>query len=217
METWRTIFIGDIHWCYKELKLLLKKLNLTLEDKVYLTWDIISKWPKSYKVLKYIYKNNKQFKTVLWNNDLLFINRVKWKIKNPYKWFNLEKLKNKIEKHPELLDFLESLPSYIESEDFLLTHWWIIANKNIDEHSVDELTKIRDLNWIPWYSLYKWKKKIIYWHRWYDWLRIRKNTIWLDTACVYWKRLTAYILETWEIYQQTALDIYINLYEDENQ
>jgi len=216
MSNWRTIFIWDVHWCYKEFKLLLKKLNLNEDDRVYLTWDLISRWPKSFKVLKYIYNNNTQFNTVLWNNEFDFI---KWNKTWEKKYFReaFTKIKEKIIKYPEILDFLEKIPVYIEKENFLLVHWWLIPWKKLEDHTKKELVNTTEINWKAWYLSYNWCKKIIYWHWWEDWLRIRKNTIWLDTWCVYWKWLTAYILETWEIIQQSSKDIYINLYEKNNE
>lgn len=215
MEKGRTIFIWDIHWCYKEFKLLLKKINLTENDKIYLTWDVINRWPKSYKTLKYIFKNKEQFKLILWNQEVNFLNWIeKWKyIYDKTKFIKLEK---KLENEPEILEYLKNLPAYIETPNFLLLHGWLIPWKKLSEHSIKEITSTREYNNKPWYYYYKWIKKVIYWHWWLDWLRIRKNTIWLDTWCVYGNRLTAYILETWEVIQQTALDIYINVYKNKN-
>lgn len=211
----RTIFIWDIHWCYKEFKLLLEKLNLSKEDKVYLTWDLIDKWPKSYKVLKYIYKNKKQFKFVLWNNEINFLKYIEtWEFN--YNKKEIKKLKSKLDEKPKILDFLKNTPLYIEKDNFILIHAWLTPSKKLEEHTKEEITTIRDINNEAWYKQYNWTKKIIYWHWWVDWLRIRNNTVWLDTWCVYWKRLTAYILETGEIIQQNALDIYINVYKNEN-
>ena len=215
MKNWRTIFIWDIHWCYKEFKLLLKKINLTPEDKVYLTWDFINRWPKSYKILKFLFNNKEQFKSVIWNHEMYFLNWIEWKKYN-YEKKHFFKLKDKIEKYPEFLDYLKKLPKYIETNDFILIHWWLLPKKTINEHTINEITETKDVNWIPWYNYYSWNKKIIYWHWGIDWLRIRKNTIWIETGCVYWKWLTAYILETWEVYQQSSLDIYINVYKNEN-
>lgn len=211
----RTIFIWDIEWCYKEFKLLLKKLELTKKDKIYLTWDIIYKWPKNYKVLKFIKKNKKQIKSVMWNHELNFLTRLKWwEINFTVNQKKFNKLKEKIEKKPKLLKYLEKLPKYIEKDDFILIHWWLIPWKSLEEHTIYEITNTREINWKPWYEYYKWEKKIIYWHYAVKWLNIRKNTIWLDSWCVYWKSLTAYILETWEIITQNALNSYINLFKN---
>ena len=208
----RTIFIWDIQWCYNEFELLLTKLNLTEDDIVYLVWDIINRWPKSYKTLKYIYKNRKQFRCVLGNHEINFLKYLHWEW---YDWDtkDFEKLKIKLLEKPAILEYLKNIPLYIETEDFILIHWGLIPWKKLEDHTIDEITRTRDYNWKPWYDYYDEKnKKIIYWHRALDWLRIRKNTIWIDSWCVYWKMLTAYILETWEIIQQQALNLYINVY-----
>lgn len=208
----RTIFIWDIHWCYDEFKLLIKKLNITEKDKIYLTWDIINKWPKSYKILKYVYKNRDQIKTIKWNHEINFLKWLNWE-KYSSDW-KFEKLKEKIEKKDKefLIDFIKCIPLYIEEENFLLIHWWLDLNKKLEQHSEDEITRIREIDWKLWYKNYNWDKKIIYWHNAIDWLQIQWNTVWLDSWCVYWKSLTAYVLETWEVISQNALDIYCNVY-----
>lgn len=210
--TKRTIFIWDVQWCYIELKKLLEKLNLTGEDNVYFVWDLINKWPKSYKVLKLVYKNRHNFKSVVWNHEINFLRFLDWKW---CKWDNiehLEHLKKKLEKKPEILKLLREMPSYIEEDNFILLHAWLYPGKKIEDHSIDEITRVREINWVPWYELYTGTKKIIYWHWALDWLRVRENTVWIDTWCVYWKSLTAYVLETGEIISQQAEDIYVNVY-----
>ena len=104
---------------------------------------------------------------------------------------------------------------YIETKDFLLVHGWIKFDKKLENHTEKELVKLRTYKWELWYKNYTWNKIIIYWHNAFDWVQIREKTIWIDSWCVYWKSLTAYILETWEIYSQNALDIYINVYNKE--
>jgi bis(5'-nucleosyl)-tetraphosphatase (symmetrical) len=212
MEKSRTIFIWDIQWCFDELKLLIKKLNLKPNDKVYFVWDLINKWPKSYKVLKYMYKNKHRFYSVKWNHELNFLRWLKWETYNNDKDF--KNLKKKIEKNKThyLIKYIEELPLYIEKKDFLLIHWGLIPNKIVTELTEDEITRTRDIKWKPWYKYYTWNKKIIYWHWAEDSLQINKKTKWLDSWCVYWKALTAYILETEEVIQQNALDVYINVY-----
>lgn len=216
MQQSRTIFIWDIQWCYDELKLLIKKLNLKKDDKIYFVWDLINKWPKSYKVLEYLYKNQSRFYCVKWNHEIAFLNWLKWE---KY-WDNKEfkKLERKILKKESnyLIKYIEDLPLYIEEKSFILLHWWLIPNKKIEDHTDLEITNIREIDWKPWYKYYKWQKPIIYWHWAEESLQIRKNTKWLDSGCVYWKALTAYILETWEVIQQNALDYYVNVFKTKN-
>lgn len=71
------------------------------------------------------------------------------------------------------------------------------------------MTTIRDLpDGSPWYEHYYGEKPIIYGHWAADGLRIRKNTIGLDTGCVFGGHLTAYCFETQEIWQVHAHDVY---------
>ena len=223
----RTIFIGDIHWCYREFKELIKKLNITPEDKVYLVWDFIDKWKYSYKILKFLIKNQSQFNAILWNKELEFIeylnsgklynknNKIFKKLKN--KLNNLDKKNSRNFKNKslniEIKKYLNNLPLYIDDKNFLLIHWWLNFNKSIKNHSKQEITSIRLINWEPWYLKYKdYNKKIIYWHWALNWLNICWNTIWLDSWCVYWKALTAYVLETWDIIQVNSFEAYINVF-----
>jgi bis(5'-nucleosyl)-tetraphosphatase (symmetrical) len=212
MQSYRTIFIWDVQGCYDELKLLIKKLKLKKNDKVYFVGDLINRWPRSYKVIKYLYKNKSRFNSVKWNHELNFLNWLKWEKNLDHKHF--KKLKNKIEEHKTnfLIKYLESLPLYIEKDNFILIHWWLIPNKKIEDHTDLEITNLREFNWKPWYEYYKWEKPVIYWHWAEESLQIREKTKWLDSWCVYWKALTAYILETWEVIQQNALDCYVNVY-----
>ena len=208
----RTIFIWDVHGCYDELKLLLKKLNIQKEDKVFFTWDMINKWPKSFKVIKLLYKNKEQFKCVKWNSEVDFLEWLDWKSK--IKDNRFIELNNKIkEKWPKkYIKYIRDLPLFIDDRKFTLLHWGIIPNIDLKNHNANQITRLTEYNWKPWYNYYAWTKKIIYWHWAKDWLQTNNKTIWLDTWCVYWKALTAHILETGDFIQQTALNIYINPY-----
>ncbi len=207
----RTIFIWDIHGCYDEFKILIKKLKIKKEDTVYIVGDMINKGPKSFKILKFLYKNKDQYKPILGNHEILFFNYLK-NLKNKIDYsFNQDifyKLEKKLTKNPEILKYLKKIPLFIEKENFLLIHWGLNPEKKIEEHLVDEITKIRLIKNKPWYKYYKWEKKIIYGHWAIQWINITNNTIWIDSWCCYWGYLTAYILETWEIIQQSAIKQY---------
>jgi len=212
MQKSRTIFIWDVQWCYDEMKLLLKKLKLKKSDKVYFTWDLINKWPKNFKTLKYLYKNNFRFNYIKGNHEVNFLRWLDWEKSEHEKEF--KKLKKKIHKTKTnyLIKFLEDIPLYLEDENFILVHGGLIPNKTLKKHSEDEITRTREYNGKPWYEYYKWEKTVIYWHRAESGINIREMTKWIDSWCVYGKALTAYTLETWEIIQQNALDIYENVY-----
>lgn len=203
----RNIFIWDIHWCFDEFILLLEKLKIQKQDKIYLVGDLINKWPKSYEVIKFAYENREQFSAIAWNHERWFILWLEWKKPECENKILIE-LKEKILKEPYLLDFIKNLPLFIEENNFIMIHWWLIPWKSLNEHTEEEITNLREYKSKPWYKYYKNPKKIIYWHWVVDWLKLRDNTIWLDSWCVYGWYLTAYILETWEIVQQKALKQY---------
>ena len=207
----RTIFIWDIHWCFDEFELLLAKLKIQESDTVYIVWDIINKWPKSWKVLKFLYKNQNQFKAIKWNHEVWFLQWLQWEKPN-FQCDTYEKLKNKLEKHPKIFNFFKNLPILIEKDNFLMIHWGLNPDKKLLNHSTDELTLIREINNKPWYEQYKWDKKVIYGHWAMNWLNIFGNTIGLDWGCVYWKALHAYILETWDVVTQWALKCYKDVF-----
>lgn len=219
MHNSRKIFIWDIHGCFDELQLLIKKIEVNTEDKIYFTWDLINKWPKSYKVIKLLYKNRHQYKVVLWNHDLEFLKYLEGKELNiNFKSYNkkFEKLLKKLKKHPPILEYFKNIPLYIEEDDFLLIHWWLIPWKPVNEHSPEEICYIRTYKWKPWYEYYSWDKKVIYWHWAIAGLNIKEKTIWIDTWCCYWKYLTAYILETWEIITQQSLKQYVDPFKNKS-
>ena len=244
----RTIFIWDIHWCFDEFIALLEKIKYNVEtDQLYLTGDLINKWPKAFELIDFLVKNP-QIKSVIWNNEVNFLRYIKdreWWGNNEERLENLtdltdltnwnknnleedyQKIKTglqdsknfneliekglfdkKYEKENKLfneylkqfskkhIEYLLNLPLYIETESWILLHWWLVPWKKLEEHHIDEITRIRDYNWKPWYEYYNWKKPIIYWHWAANWLSIKNNTIWLDSWCVYWKHLTAYIIRS---------------------
>lgn len=212
----RTIFIWDIHWCYREFQALIKTLKIKKKDSVYILWDMINKWPASFKVLEYIYKQ-KNYIAIKWNHELKFLQYIS-NAKEPYSLrskYNWDKLYKQILKKPKIFQYLKNLPLYIEHNDFICLHWWKLLNKSISQHTEHEITTLRYLeDGSPWYESYLWEKKIIYGHWAVDWLKIRENTIWLDSGCVYGKQLSAYILETNQIVQQNAFKEYIKLDND---
>lgn len=211
MTNKRTIFIWDIHWCFDEFELLIEKLQIKEQDTVYIVWDMINKGPKSWKIIKYLYKNREQFQCIKWNHEIWFLDWVNW---NKLEYWNdiYTKLESKFKKHPKIYKFFQNIPLYIDNVNFLVIHGWLNPNKKIEDHNSEELTEIREINDLPWFEQYKWDKKVIYWHWAQNWLNITNNTIWLDGWCVYWRALHAYILETGDIITQQALECYVDVF-----
>lgn len=202
----RTLFIWDIHGCYDELIDLYNKMWVSEKDSVYATGDVINSWPKSFEVIQFLVANNVQ--AVIGNHEQNFFSYIAdvntEKVRKPL----FDDLIRKLEWKTELWNWLENLPKYIEMDHFLLVHAWLRPEIFLQEQDLDDLVRIRDINWMPWYSFYESDKVIIYWHWAQQWLRFTKNTRWLDSGCMWWGHLTGYCLETGEIWQVRANQTY---------
>jgi diadenosine tetraphosphatase ApaH/serine/threonine PP2A family protein phosphatase len=217
----RYIFIGDIHGCADELKELLEKINIQKYDKIYSVGDIINKGPKSEETVQLLIRNN--IKSVLGNHELFvfYVESHRSGQKTPFK---LKK------KHLELYDslsessieYIKNLPLYIRIPEIntLVLHGGIMPYKKINEHSAYEMTSVRivdpitkefikrDKDGLPWYYYYSGKERIIYGHTAAVSIKYRKNTVGIDTGCLYGEKLSAYILPDDKILSVEAKKVY---------
>lgn len=209
----RTLFIGDIHGCYDELIALVTKIWLTPEDHLYFTGDLINKWPKSIEVVEFVRNRpntwcvlgNHEFFPLISSEEVEAIANESMNLNDTHKSW----VYSQYERSRELREVIEqrwhrewltSLPHIIEWEDFILVHGWIHPDYGIDTpREIASLLRLVDGQ--PWYESYTGNKLVIYWHWAVDGLRIRPNTIGLDTGCCFGGHLTAYCLETREIWQ----------------
>lgn len=207
----RTLFIGDVHGCYDELIELTQKIQLTPEDHLYFVGDLINKWPKSLEVVKWVQSRPNTF-SVTGNHEYFSLKKEytdQWQgslawIENQYA--ATQELREVMLKH-WYDQWLLNLPVMVETDEFILVHAWL--HPDFWSSTPPEIaTIIRIHEGRPWYEYYTGKKKVIYGHWAVDGLRIRENTIWLDTGCCFGGHLTAYCLESGEIWQVHAHDIY---------
>lgn len=69
-----TYFIGDIHGCFDELKILLLKVSFnTKKDTLWITGDLVARGPKSLQVLCFLESLGNSLRLVLGNHDLHLI------------------------------------------------------------------------------------------------------------------------------------------------
>lgn len=208
MKDKKYYFIGDIHGCKSELELLIQKLKLTPIDEVYAVGDLVNKGPDSNGVVDLIRKNN--IKAVMGNHDLIIR-----EIYNYEKFGNIPQFKIK-KKHQELYEslsaenkaFIAQLPFYIIIEEIktIVVHAGIKPGTNLNAHTDEEITCLRivdpvtkefvrrDQFGLPWYFYYESDYKVIYGHNASQGITINKNTIGIDTGCLYGNELTAYVL-----------------------
>ena len=214
----RTLFVGDIHGCVDELKSLMEKVKFNKStDRLIYLGDIINKGPNSRAVVDYIISQDAE--CLLGNNEIGFLDLLS---RGGYPGSSLHFA---VEQFADNLDyyvkFFESLPLYIEEDDFIAVHAGIAPGKTPEQCSKRILTTIRtwdgtghDLNnssHPPWYELYEGQKTVIYGHYAKKGLTVRANTIGLDSGCVFGGRLSCLIWPSREIVQVQAQKVYLEV------
>lgn len=216
----RTFFIGDVHGCYDELMALVERIWLKDVDHLYFVWDLINKWPKSLEVVEWIRSRpntwsvigNHEYFPLITPEEVEKIANESAHLSDGHKsWVHAQYERS--HKIREVMEerwhrkWLTSLPHIIERENFILVHGWLHPEYGINT-PLEIATLIRLIDGKPWYEFYTADKLVIYWHWAIDGLRIRPNTIGLDSGCCFGGHLTAYCLENGEIWQVRAHQVY---------
>ena len=211
----RTIFIGDVHGCYKELKILLKEVSFEKEkDRLIFVGDLINKGPASIEVLDYVITN--KFECILGNHEWGFLKALENKV---YRRKRFETLYEEMgKKRDTYIEWMKNLPLFIEDKHFICIHGGLEPNIPLNKQRPEIATRIR--TWggdeedmdnpadPPWYEFYHGEKPVIFGHWAMKGSVLRENAIGIDTGCVWGGRLTAFILEENEIVQVPALKQY---------
>ena len=197
----RTIIIGDVHGCDKELARLLKKLEVRKQDRLIFVGDILNKGPNSSKVWD-MYLDLKA-EAVLGNHEWYLIEQADRKKPKWNSYFRLQREFGK-KKFNRLIDQLHKWPLYIKEEEFNVVHAGRVPGKRLRESTARELTTIRTWDGKgtnlqspknpPWFDFYTRNKLIVYGHWAAKGLVQRDNVIGLDSGCLYGGRLSALVL-----------------------
>ena len=124
-----TYFISDIHGEYELFIKLLKTINFSSTDILFILGDIIDKGKDSIKLLEYISKQNNMF-AIMGNHECSFAEYVNGIIDSTPN-HNYDLIIQKIQKYfpegsgylsPENISYLVNLPFYIETENFICIH-----------------------------------------------------------------------------------------------
>lgn len=210
----RFIIIGDIHGCYEELLLLLKKVNYDIKDSssaLIFVGDLIDKGPEPKKVFDFV-KNNKNAFFVMGNHEFKLLRYLRGNnvsinhgLDVSIKQFDVYDINKK---HSiQLRFFLEKLPYIIKLPDnSFVVHAGINPFKSILEQRREHLLFIRNYNPATgkisqrgdpyWFEEYGENLEDIYFgHNFHEEIQVRKNVFALDGYCVYGGELRACILE----------------------
>jgi len=229
--------ISDIHGCYDELMALYKKLPIDPKvDQMVFLGDYIDRGPDSSKVVQQLLNWSKQYPHWVFlkgNHEDLLLDAL-----NPehpvygdyYLWFRQGGTRTKSSYLPKGLgdyeqaiasmqdflppehkEFMEKLPLFYETEDYIFVHGGIKPGKTPQETTEFDLLWLRD-EFI--HSQYDWGKKVIYGHTVDDHTgraepNVMENKIGIDTGAAYLpeNRLTAIMLPEEEFYFQEAINL----------
>jgi len=202
----RTIFIGDVHGCLEELQNLINKCNVSDEDRVILTGDLINRGPDSRGVVDFV--RERGFECVRGNHEEYFLRDLPFEERN-HSFATLDQPHR---------DFIRSLPLYLYAGSFLVVHAGLMPGVRVEETPARILLHIRTWDGSgkilnhrehpAWHELYSGPPTVIYGHWARQGLHRGPHSIGLDSGCVYGRQLTAYIAEEDRIIQVEARHTY---------
>lgn len=207
----RTIFVGDIHGCATEFAELLVALDCRPgHDHLLLTGDAFSRGPDPLQVWAQIQAYHAAM--VMGNHEARLLRQLQAlragqspKVKWPDQQYTLDQLAPVAE---VVCDWLEDLPLFIETVDFVLVHAGINPERGLADTSRDEFLAIRTWphkagvagpRWHDYYS--PGNKLMIFGHDAPGGLVVKRRPdrspylLGLDTGCIYGRQLSGYILE----------------------
>lgn len=201
----RTVFIGDVHGCSRELQDLLDRIRWTPDDRVVFVGDLVGRGPDSRGVLEQARRI--QAVSVVGNHELRFL-RVRAARAlgergaplSPGHYADLDAFTEEdwacMRAMPKALEFPE--------HGVLVVHAGIVPGLPIDQHSLDDLTRMRAIDAegkatsryspTPWAASYRKAPHVVFGHNARAGLQLYSHATGLDTGCVYGNALTALLL-----------------------
>jgi serine/threonine protein phosphatase 1 len=199
----RTLVIGDIHGCYKELVQLLAKAQLTETDWVIALGDIVDRGPDSVKVYDFL-KNRPNTIVVMGNHEHKHLRQNLS--------YSQEIVKLQFgDRYPEFLAWARHLPYYYETADAIFAHAAVANGLPLKEQRKDVLCGCtaaekyleKQYGKLYWGYDYTGKKPVIVGHHRVgdEPLIINQKVYGIDTGACHGSRLTGLILPNFEIVQ----------------
>ncbi|MEC7987535.1 MAG: metallophosphoesterase [Myxococcota bacterium] len=215
----RTIVIGDVHGCYEELMLLLKKLSFSDEDEVICVGDLIDRGPNPRAVVEFFMQHDNAH-SLLGNHEDKHI-RIHSGELTPA-------LSQKI-CIEELGDFwhtavayFQRLPLWLERKGFHIVHAGILPFLRPNNQPRNVLLRGR----MPWMASHYdkshggwWKyyngSPVVYGHVFHREVHIENNTFGIDTGACHGGHLTAFVLDNRQMVQVRSAEDYWRIQRDQ--
>ncbi|MGB6301833.1 MAG: metallophosphoesterase [Rivularia sp. (in: cyanobacteria)] len=199
----RTIVVGDIHGCYKELIQLLDKVQITDEDCLVSLGDIVDRGADSVKVYDFL-KNRP-------NTIVLMGNHERKHLRNTLS-YSQEIVKLQFGKrYEEFLEWVSHLPYYYETDEAILVHAAVENGIPIEKQAEEvlcgctagEKNLTKRYGDIYWTELYNGEKPVIFGHRVVGDrpLIVEGKFFGIDTGACHGATLTGLVLPSFETFQ----------------
>lgn len=146
----RRIVIGDVHGHYDGLMALLEEIAPGNQDEVYFLGDLIDRGPKSAQVVSFV--RNSPYKCLLGNHEHMMLNAMpEGKVdRSAWQAWLYSGGRETIESYRELevmpyedLEWIKSLPAYLDLGDVWLVHAGVSPEKPLKEQTINEFCWIR--------------------------------------------------------------------------
>lgn len=208
----RTLIVGDLHGCSREFRRL---LELTQPDRVLLTGDLFTKGPDPVGCWRLIAETNAR--SVMGNHDAWVLALRDGRIDGSRKPDRMRDL-DSLAAEPGAMEWLASLPLFIEEETHLLVHAGLDPWHGRAGTSREQALTLR--RWPDdrsecapcWWELLQpdaASRLVVYGHdARRGFVDNRPRTLGLDSGCVYGGELTGYLLEESRILQVPAFEVY---------
>jgi len=198
----KTVIVGDVHGCRRELEQLLDRVSFASGDRLVFVGDLIARGPDSLGVLDIarrtgalIVRGNHEQKLLDWRErDDVVLGRTHLDVARALRDVDWS--------------LLETSPLWIDLPEHgaRVVHAGVLPGVAIERQEPHTLMHIRTVgvrgskkssakaSGIPWASLYRGPPQIVFGHNAVAGLQLHHWATGLDTACVYGGRLTAMVL-----------------------
>ena len=202
----RTIIVGDVHGCRRELEQLLDRVRFSSGDRLVFVGDLIARGPDTRGVLDIarrtgaiIVRGNHEQKILDWrDDDEVVLGRTHLEVARAMRDVDWT--------------LLETSPLWIDLPEHgaRVVHAGVLPGVDIEDQDEHTLLHIRTVGvrgskksstkaqGIPWATLYRGPPQIVFGHNAVAGLQLEPWATGLDTACVYGGRLTAMVLREGE-------------------
>ena len=176
------LFVGDVQGCVAELRDLLRVAGFDRRrHRLALCGDLVNRGPDSAGVLRLA--RDLDALTVIGNHEVALL--------EGRRTATLDEVRAQLGAAlEEWLAWIESRPTFIRGDGYILVHAGIAPGKRPEQCTREELTELRTVDGQPWFDFWRGPETVIFGH----WAQRGKVDLalckGLDTGCVYGGQLT---------------------------